>query len=116
MKCWECGEPHLRKNCPHLNPTTRTSVHNLQEDSTVGDIGRSMHNINTTIDGRHVDQSTIVKVEDKIHFTNVSILIDLGASLSYINPALVESNKLKKVKHEKCWLVQVETGTRRKVT
>jgi hypothetical protein len=34
LKCWECGEPHLRRNCPCLNPTTRTSVHNLQEAST----------------------------------------------------------------------------------
>jgi hypothetical protein len=30
LKCWECGEPHLRRNCPRLNPTVRTSVHNLQ--------------------------------------------------------------------------------------
>jgi hypothetical protein len=43
LKCWECGEPHLRRNCPCLISTTRTTFHNLQEASTVGDMGRSMH-------------------------------------------------------------------------
>jgi hypothetical protein len=43
LKCWECGEPHLRRNCPCLTSTARTTVHNLQEASTVGDVGRSLH-------------------------------------------------------------------------
>jgi hypothetical protein len=24
LKCWESGEPHLRRNFPRLNPKTRT--------------------------------------------------------------------------------------------
>jgi hypothetical protein len=51
LKCWECGEPHLRRNCPRLSSTNRTVVHNLQEASTVGDVGRSLHRINAAIDG-----------------------------------------------------------------
>jgi hypothetical protein len=44
-----------------------------------------MHKINAALDGRQADhQSTIVEVEGKIHSHNVSILIDLGATLSYI--------------------------------
>jgi hypothetical protein len=35
--------------------------------------------------------------------------------LSYITPDVVESNKLKKLKHTKSWLVQLATGTKRKV-
>jgi hypothetical protein len=35
--------------------------------------------------------------------------------LSYITPNLAESNKLKKLNHAKSWLVQLETGTKRKV-
>jgi hypothetical protein len=35
--------------------------------------------------------------------------------LSYITPNVVESNKLKKLKHAKPWLVQLVTGTKRKV-
>jgi hypothetical protein len=42
LKCWECGEPHLRRICPRLNPTNRTVVHNLQEASTVGDVGATL--------------------------------------------------------------------------
>jgi hypothetical protein len=35
--------------------------------------------------------------------------------LSYITPSVVESNKLKKLKHAESWLVQLATGTKRKV-
>ena len=83
----------------------------------MGDIDRSMHTINATKDGMQEDhQSIIVEVEGKIHDNNISILIDPGASLSYITLALVESNRIKKVKHDKYWLVQLATGTKRKVT
>jgi len=34
----------------------------------------------------------------------------------YITPSLVEENKLKREKHAKSGLVQLETGTKRKVT
>jgi hypothetical protein len=65
LKCWECGEPHLRINCPCLISTSRTSVHNQQEASIVGDMGRSMHKINATMDGRKLDhQSNIVECND----------------------------------------------------
>jgi hypothetical protein len=58
-----------------------------------------VHKINASLDGRQPDhQSTIVEVEGKIHSHNVSIRIDPGASLSYIAPALVELNKIKKSK------------------
>jgi hypothetical protein len=57
-----------------------------------------------------------VEVEGKIHFNNVSIIIDPRATLSYITPTSVELNKLKKVKHTKSWLVQLAMGTKRKVT
>jgi hypothetical protein len=35
--------------------------------------------------------------------------------LSYITPGVVESNKLKRTKHAKSWLVQLAAGTKRKV-
>ena len=73
-------------------------------------MGRSMHKINAIVEGRQVDhQSTIVEVEGKIHDNNISILIDRGASFSDITLALVEENKLKRGKHDKPWLVQLET-------
>ena len=51
LKCWECGETHIRRNCPRLIAANRTVVHNLQEASIVGDVGKSLHQINATIDG-----------------------------------------------------------------
>jgi hypothetical protein len=60
-------------------------------------------------------QSCVVEIEGKINNTQISILIDPGAMLSYITPDVVESNKLKKLKHAKSWLVQLTTGTKSKV-
>jgi hypothetical protein len=72
----------------------------------VGDVGRSLHRINATIDGWQDDhQSFVVEIEVKINNTRISILIDPGATLGYITPGIVESNKLKKLKHAKSWLV-----------
>jgi hypothetical protein len=65
-------------------------------------MGRSLHRINATIDGQQADHhSSVVDVEVKIHDTRIFFLIDPGATLSYITPDVVESNKLKKQKHEK---------------
>jgi predicted aspartyl protease len=116
LKCWECGEHHLRRKCPCLIAANRTIFHNFQEASIVGDMGSSLHQINAAIDGRQDDhQSSVVEIEGKINDTRISILIDLGATLSYITPDVVESNKLKKLKHAKSWLIQLATGTKRKV-
>jgi hypothetical protein len=116
LKCWECGDPHLRRNCPCLISINKTSVHNLQEASMVGDVGRFLHQINAAIDGRQADhQSSVVEIEGKINNTRIYVLIDPRATLIYITPYVVESNKLKKLKHAKSWLVQLATGTKRKV-
>jgi hypothetical protein len=45
-----------------------------------------------------------------------SILIDSGASHSYVDPRVVKSLHLSRSKHEKCWLVKLATRTKRKVT
>jgi hypothetical protein len=47
----------------------------------------------------------VVEIEGKIYDTQISVLIDPGATLSYITPYVVESNKFKKLKHGKSWLV-----------
>jgi hypothetical protein len=115
LKCWECGEPHLRRNCPCLTSVARTTVHNLQEASIVGDVGKSLHQINAVMDGRQDDhQSTVVEIEGKINNTHISVLIDPGATLSYIAPGVVDSNKLKKTRHAKSWLVQLANMNKKK--
>ena len=65
-----------------------------------------MHRINAAIDGRQANhQSSVVEIEGKINDTRIFVLIDPLATLSYITPDIVESNKLKKLKHAKSWLV-----------
>ena len=110
LKCWEFGEPHLRRNCPRLMPANRVVVHNLQESSTVGDVGRILHRINVVMDDRQADHhSSIVEIEGKINNTRISFLVYPGAMLSYITPGTMESNKLRKMRHAKSWLVQLAT-------
>jgi len=109
LKCWVCGEPHLLRNCPYRN-TANKIIQNIQEASIFGDIDKSIHRINIGLDGRKENhQSTIVEIEGKIHDKKLSILFDLAASLSYVSPTLIDSNKVKKVKHTKSWLVQLTT-------
>jgi predicted aspartyl protease len=68
------------------------------------------------VDGRQAHhQSSVVEIEGKINNTHIFVLIDSGATLSYITPSIVESNKLKKIGHAKSWLVQIATGRKRKV-
>jgi hypothetical protein len=57
----------------------------------------------------------MIEVEGKIDNQPIAILIDYGASHSYIDPNLVERFKLKRCKHEKSWLVQLATGTKRRI-
>ena len=47
---------------------------------------------------------------------HISILIDPGASMSYISPRIVELCKLVPEKFDKSWLVQLATRTKCKVT
>ena len=43
-------------------------------------------------------------------------MIEPGSTHSYITPRVVEICAFKKVKHSKFWLVQLATGTKRKVS
>jgi hypothetical protein len=54
-------------------------------------------------------------VEGKIINHHVSILIDLGGGHSYIDPKIVDIFHLKKSNIEISWLVQITTGTKRRI-
>ena len=58
----------------------------------------------------------MIEVPSNIVEQLVSILIDPGSTHSYITPRVVEICAFKKVKHRKYWLVQLGTGTKRKVS
>ena len=61
-------------------------------------------------------QTSMVEIEGTLKQFPISILIDPGASLSYISPGIVEKCRLQKSKFQKSWLVQVATRMKRKVT
>ena len=116
LSYWECGEPHLKRYCPRLNGENKI-LHSIQEASTIGEIGKNFHRINAALEDRQADhQSAIVEIEGTISNHTISILIDQGATLSYISPRTVELCQLNSVKHEKPWMVQLATGEKRKVT
>jgi hypothetical protein len=60
-------------------------------------------------------QASMVEMEGMIANHIVSILIDPGSNLSYLSPQTIDKCKLQPVRHVKLWLVQLATGTKRKV-
>ena len=67
-------------------------------------------------DFQEYHQSSVVEVEVKITEQSISVLIYLGCTVSYVNPRVVEICAFKKSKHSNSWLVQLATGTMRKVS
>ena len=66
---------------------TVSNIHTVQEEMTVGELARSMNRINAALENHQDDyQTSMVEVEGLINQTPVTILIDPGASLSYIAP------------------------------
>jgi hypothetical protein len=60
-------------------------------------------------------KSNMIEVEGKIINQHVSILIDLGASHCYIDPKIVDRLHLETSKLGKSSLVQLATGTKRRI-
>ena len=76
-----------------------------------------MPRINATLENMQADHKTsMVEIEGMLKDKPISILIDPGASLSYISPRIVELCKLQQCKSEKSWLVQLAMSTNWKVT
>eukprot|EP00253_Pinus_taeda_P030099 PITA_30099 len=115
VQCWGCGGPHYIKNCPQRKGTEQLSQ--IHEASTVGEVGRSIPRINAALEDRQAEyQPTMVEFEGKISNLAISVLIDLGATLSYVNPKVVERCNLQSIKFKNPWLVQLATGAKRRVT
>ena len=58
----------------------------------------------------------MVEVAGKIVEQSISILVDPSSTHIYIAPRVVEVCALRKVNHRNSWLVQLATGTKRKVS
>jgi predicted aspartyl protease len=69
-------------------------------------MGRYVPRIYASLDNKQEEyQSHMIEVEGMINNQTIVILIDSGASHSYIDPNMVKSLKLQRSKQGKFWLV-----------
>ena len=62
----------------------------------MGDVAQNIPRINAALEYCQADyQPTMIGLEGKLLSESVSILVDPGASLSYVNPKIIEVCKLK---------------------
>jgi hypothetical protein len=116
IQCWGCKGNHKYRDCPYKNGKARI-VHTVQQAETMEDMGSRMPKIYASLDNKQAEfQSHMIEVEGMINNRPLIILIDSGASHSYVDPRVVDSLHLTRSKHEKPWLVKLATGTKRKVT
>ena len=67
-------------------------------------MARDIHRIYAALDNKYVENpSNMFEVD--IYNQPISILIDLVEIHSYISPSMVEIFYLKKINHDKSWLV-----------
>jgi hypothetical protein len=79
-------------------------------------MGSRMPRIYVALDNKQGEfQLHMIEVEGMINNQPFIILIDSRASHSYVDPRVVEHLHLSRRKHEKSWLVQLATGSKRKV-
>ena len=57
----------------------------------------------------------MIEVEGEINNYPITVLIDYGASYSFINSNIIERFHLKRIKYKKSWLVQLVTRAKRKI-
>jgi hypothetical protein len=115
IQCWSCGGDHMHRDFPQRGDKVRT-VHNVQQVATVEDMGRNVPRIYAALDNKQVEfQSHMIEVEGKINDQPIAILIDSGASHSYLDPKMVERFQFPRSKLGKPWLVQLATGEKRKI-
>jgi hypothetical protein len=87
-------------------------MHNIQEDTIIEDMGR----IYATLDDQKEKyQFDMIEVEIKILNHLIVILIDSGGIHGYIDPIIVDRLHLEKSKLGKSNLVQLATGTKRRI-
>jgi hypothetical protein len=116
IQCWGCQGNHRYRDCPHKNGKVR-AIHNVQQAKTMEDMGSRMPRIYAALDNKQVEfQLHMIEVEGMINNHPFTILIDSGASHSYIDLRVVESLQLSRRKHEKSCLVKLAIETKRKVT
>jgi hypothetical protein len=115
MQCWGCGINHMHKCFPQRGDKVRTA-HSVQQFATVEDIGRNVRRIYVALDNKQAEfQSHMIEVEGKINEQPIAILIDSGASHSYLDPKMVERFQLSRSNLGKLGLLQLATEAKMKI-
>jgi hypothetical protein len=95
----------MYRYCPRRGEKVRI-VHNVHQDNTVEDMGRSMPRIYASLNNKQDEfQSHVIEVEGKINDQPIAIFIDSGDSHSYIDPKFVEIFHFPRRKLGKSWWV-----------
>jgi hypothetical protein len=91
-------------------------VHNVQQARTLEDMGRRVLRIYASLENKQVEfQSHMIEVEGKINNQTIAILIDLGASHSYLDPKMVDIFHFPRSKLGKPWMVHLAIGSKRNI-
>jgi hypothetical protein len=115
MKCWGCNENHMFRDFPQRREKLRTT-HNVQQAVIVEDMGRSVPRIYVSLDTKQAEfWLHMIDVEGKINDQPIAILIDSGASHSYLDLKMVERFQLTRSKLGKPWFVQLATWEKMKI-
>jgi hypothetical protein len=115
MECWGCKGDHRYRDYLQKSDKVR-AIHNVHQEKIVEDMGRRVLIIYVDLDNKQVEfQSHMIEFQGMIDNYALTILIDLGASHSYVDPKVVQRFQLPRIKHGKSWLVQLAIGTKRKV-
>jgi hypothetical protein len=86
MQCWGCKGDHKYRYFPHKSDKVRV-VHNVQQAEIVEDMGSRIPRIYAALENKQLEfQSHMIEVEGMINNHAFTILIDSGASHSYIDP------------------------------
>ena len=106
----------MRNNCP-LQNGKEGQVHSTQEDETMGQEAGAIPKICAVLEYHEAGHNLIVvEFEGEIAYQTVYVLIYPRSTNIYITHGLVEMCTLKKSKHRRSWLVQLATGTKKKVS
>jgi hypothetical protein len=115
IKCWGCEGDHMYRDFPHRGEKVRI-VHNVQQVIQLRTWEEMYQGSMQPLDNKQVEfQSHMIEVEGKINDQPIAILIDSGASHSYLDPKMVERFHFPRSKLGKSWLVQLATGAKRKI-
>jgi hypothetical protein len=91
-----CMEPHYQRDCP----VERARASGSAGPATVGDMGKA-HRIHAAVNNCQVEhQSTMLETTGTIADHTLSVLIDPGATESFISGAALKRIKVKAVEQD----------------